>query len=98
MTDSMNSFATAATLDGPWTYWNVSAPWAPRASAAVMTSSRTTSAWIGSGFSFQDGYATTPVFSDVWQASSFESLSHRNRHRDCPATTLIVSFPIRHHR
>ena len=66
-TNSMNSFATSTTLEGPWIYWNVSAPWQPRASAAITTSRRYSSAWLGSGVSFNEGVPSTPVYSDVWQ-------------------------------
>jgi len=67
----MNNFMTAPSAEGPWTDFTgvVSAPWAPRASAAITSSFRTTSAFLGSGLSWKMGDvqpSLSPTFGDVW--------------------------------
>ena len=65
--NSMNDFATAKSGAGPWTTFSGTAPWAPRASAAVTSSWRSTSAYVASGMTFVNGVASAPTFADVWQ-------------------------------
>ena len=64
---SSSGFATAPSAIGPWRNWTGLAPWTPRASGALTTSWRSTSAWYGSGMTFSNGVASAPVFSDVWE-------------------------------
>jgi hypothetical protein len=68
---SMNNFMTASSAQGPWKDFTgvITAPWAPRASAAITSNFRTTSAFIGSGLSWQMGNiqpSLTPTFGDAW--------------------------------
>jgi hypothetical protein len=64
---SMNAFATASSGKGPWTTYSQPAPWAPRASAALTSSWKSTSAFFASGMTFNNGVPSAPVFADVWQ-------------------------------
>ena len=61
---SSNAFATARTPAGPWVPGT--APWAPRASAAVVASETQDRIWVAGGFPFVNGVAQAPAFGDVW--------------------------------
>lgn len=64
---STNYFQVAAGPFGPWR--NFSAPWAPRAAAALTTSWNSSVAYFGSGMSFVGGDVdpTGPTFGDAWK-------------------------------
>jgi hypothetical protein len=70
--NSMNQFMTAPTAFGPWQDFTgiLSLPWAPRASAAVTSSWRSTSAWVAGGMTFVNGVGTWPVLADAWQVDA----------------------------
>lgn len=67
---SMNNFMTAKSAEGPWTDFTgiKTAPWAPRASAAITSSFRSTSAFLASGLTWKIGdvQPSSPTFGDVW--------------------------------
>jgi hypothetical protein len=62
-----NSFATARTATGPWTVGPISAPWTPRASAAVTSSWKSNYAWVAGGVTLTNGVLSQPTFGDVYQ-------------------------------
>ena len=61
---STNAFATARTPAGPWVPGT--APWTPRASAAVVASEEQDRVWVAGGFPFVNGVAQAPAFGDIW--------------------------------
>ena len=66
--NSNNTFATATSAGGPWTTFPAGvAPWSPRASAALTSSSDGRSAILASGMTFVAGVPSLPTQSDVWQ-------------------------------
>ena len=70
---STNLFSTAPSATGPWTVSPLSAPWAPRASAAVTSSWSSTSAWVGGGVTIANGVINpdpSTTFGDVWQVDA----------------------------
>ena len=67
---SMNNFSTAASALGPWAQWGgvgLSAPWAPRASAALTTDFAGAAAYFASGMAFVGGQGQLPGYGDAWQ-------------------------------
>lgn len=65
---SSSGFATAFAPGGPWT--QLTAPWDPRASAAVVASGDGQIIYVGGGMDFQGGVATGVTFGDVWTVDS----------------------------
>lgn len=47
----------------------MTAPWAPRASAALMSSDTMSVGWFASGLTFVDGREQLPSFGDAWEIS-----------------------------
>ena len=62
--ESSNDFFVAAVATGPWAKF--SALWAPRASAAVVSSRDGTLAYVAGGVDFAGGVPTGGVHTDAW--------------------------------
>ena len=61
---SSNAYAVARTAVGPWATYT--APWAPRASAAVVLSRDGTRVFVAGGADFAAGAPTGAALSDAW--------------------------------
>ena len=61
---SSNQFSVAASAIGPWATFT--APWAPRASAAVVPSRDGFLAYVAGGVDFAEGVPTGGVLTDAW--------------------------------
>lgn len=61
---SSNQFSVASSATGPWATF--SAPWAARASAAVVSSRDGTLAYVAGGVDFANGVPTGAVLTDAW--------------------------------
>jgi len=86
---STNAFATARTPAGPWVPGT--APWAPRASAAVVASETQDRIWVAGGFPFVNGVAQAPAFGDVWTVDSTVCLLGANG-QQCSGHALDVDL------
>jgi hypothetical protein len=63
---SSKQFSVASSAAGPWTTFADKAPWAPRASAAVVSSRDGFMAYVAGGVDFADGVPTGGVLTDAW--------------------------------
>ena len=66
---SSNTFFVAREATGPWLPYS-NAPWAARASAAVVTSRDGTRVYVAGGVGFDAGVPTGETFSDVWSVDA----------------------------
>lgn len=63
---SSKRFSVASSAAGPWTTFADKAPWAPRASAAVVPSRDGTLAYVAGGLEFANGAPTGGELTDAW--------------------------------
>lgn len=65
---SRNAFSTARSATGPW--FQSTAPWQPRAGAAVVLGPDKTKIYVAAGLDFNDGLPTGIVFGDAWSVDA----------------------------
>ena len=65
---SRNLFSTARTATGPW--FSGTAPWQPRAGAAVVLGPDRTKIYFAAGLDFNNGLPTGKVFGDAWSVDA----------------------------
>ena len=73
---SSNQFSIAAAATGPWATFT--APWAPRASAAVASSRDGTLAYVAGGVEFFNGAPTGGALADAWSVDALACLLGSN--------------------